>query len=220
MTPGIKEKLIMHSIYPKRKSAIELSSIHYLLFYACLIELSEKKIFQINDNRVWCAETETGDPVLDMAISMLVPLSGKKTFRLQLLVSQKASAIFKKQIGMMLENNYLEKEDIVFISWRVGTRYRVRKYDTLKPGITKLERALVYGRKADRETWLLALLAGEGNLFRNIFTGREFREKAKKWHGEFRQSEKYKEEVAISALLKSFGSLQKTKKAVGAIARS
>jgi hypothetical protein len=220
MITGYKEKIIMHSIYPKRINAAEGISIHYVHFYACLFDLAEKKIFHIDGNRIWCSNTETNDPVLDTVISMLVPLSGKKTSRLQLLVPQKARAVYKKQIELMLERDLLNMEDIIFISWKVGSKYSVRKQDLLKPGITKLERALVYGRKPDRETWLLALLAGEGNLFGNIFTNREFRDRAKLRHKEFSSSEKYEEDVTISALLKTLRKSINTKKVVGAITKT
>jgi hypothetical protein len=220
MTPGYKEKIIMHSLFPKRVHPTEMGSIQYLNFYACLFDLAEKKIFHIDNNRIWCINSETGDPVLDMVISMMIPLSGKRISRLQLLVPQKARAIYRKQIELMLEKDYLHEEDIVFISWKVGSKYSVRKQDLLKPGITKLERALVYGRKPDRETWLLTLLVGEGNLFSNIFANREFRDRAKLRHKEFSSSEKYEEDVTISALLKTLRKTVRTKKAVGAIAKS
>jgi hypothetical protein len=220
MTPGYKEKIIMHSIYPKKINAFEDFSLHYLHYYACLFDLAAKNIFRIENNQMFCNNTETGDPVLDMVISMLVPLSGKKTLRLQLLVAQKAQAVYKKQIELMLASDYLRREDIVFISWKVGNKYSVRKPDLLKQGITKLERALVYGRKPDRDTWLFTLLVGEGNLFGNIFTTREFRERAKQRYMEFRRSERYEDDITISALIKTLRKTIKTKKAVGVVAKS
>lgn len=220
MTLGNKEKIIMYSLYPKKVNSTDKGSIQYLNFYACLFDLAEKKLFRIDDNRIWCINTETGDPVHDKVISMMVPLSGKKIFRLQLLVPQKASAVYRKQIELMIEKDYLRKEDILFISWKVGSKYSVRKPDLLKPGITKLERSLVYGRKPDRETWLLALLAGEGKFFSNIFANREFRDRANLRYREFIRSEKYEQDVTVSALLSTLRKSIKTKKAVAAIAKS
>lgn len=217
---GLKERIIMHFFYPERVNATEMASIEYLHYYACLFDLAEKNIFHIEGNRIWCSKKETGDPVLDMVISMLAPFSGRKTYHLQIQVPQKAKAVYRRQIELMLDKDYLRKEDIVFISWKVGNKYMVRKPDLLKPGITRLERALVYGRMPDRDTWLVALLAGTGKLFGNIFASREFRDRAKLRYEEYIKSEQYEHDVTVSVLLKTLKKSINTKKAVLAVAKT
>lgn len=220
MQPGYKEKIIMHSLWPKRRYASNITIIKYILFYACMFELAEKNILRVENRQLWCKENQTGDPVLDDVISMLVSLSGKKLSRLQLLVPQKTAGIYKKQMTLMTEHNYLEREDIRFLLWKAGSRYRVRNYDILKPGITKLERVLVYGRKWDRPTMLLTLLAGEGNLFGNIFRTKEFRDKAKSRYRELLDSAILREDQTIYHLRKTLRKSLNTHKAVNTVSKT
>jgi len=174
-----------------------------LLFYACLFELEEKNILKIENKKLWCSDTRSGDPVLDTAISLIAPLSGKSISRMQWLSLIKQGGIYKKQLEQMTENHLLSREDIMLVSWKVGSRYTVRKHDLLKPGVTKLERALVYGRDPDRKTLIMTVLAGEGNLFNNIFTIREFRKKAKQRYRALLKSDLFREDRIIPLLYKS-----------------
>lgn len=214
MQPGYKEKIIMHFLWPDRRCASNITIVRYIMFYACMFELSEKKLLWVEGSRIWCKQSETGDSVLDEVLSLLLPLSGKKLARLQLMVPQKAAGIYKKQLALMTEQNFLEREDVTFLLWKVGNRYRVRKYDILKPGITKLERILVYGRKWDRSAMIITLLAGEGNLFRNIFRTKEFRNKAKRRYRELLDSNNLREDETIYQLRKTLRKSLNTQKAV------
>jgi len=218
MKPGYKEKIIMHSLYPKRMHSSDITIVKYLLFYSCMVELAERKILRADGGRLWCNNKETGDPVLDSVIAILLTLSGKSLSRLQLMVPQKAGGIYKKQMNLMTDNNFLTREDIRFISWKIGSRYTVRKYDLLKPGITKLERSLVYGREPDRETWLMAMLLEEGKLFGNIFTIREFHNKAIQ-----RQKLLFKTsghgDRTISLLIQSLRKTMNTRKAITMVSK-
>jgi len=198
-----REKIIMHALYPKKQATFNLNAMKSLLFYACLFELTEKNILSIESKKLWCGDNQTGDPVLDVAISLIAPFSGKNISRMKWLSLIKQGEIYKKQMELMTENHLLSQEDIIFISWKVGNRYRVRKYDLLKPGVAKLERALVYGRDPDRQTMIMTVLAGEGNLFNNIFTIREFRKKAKQRYRELLQSDLFTQDRIISLLYKS-----------------
>ncbi|MFO7924560.1 MAG: GPP34 family phosphoprotein [Bacteroidales bacterium] len=220
MQPGYKEKIIMHFLWPDRRCASNITIVRYILFYACMFELAEMNILRVKNNRIWCKHSETGDPVLDEVLSLLLPLSGKKLSRLQLLVPRKAAGIYKKQMALMTEHNFLEREDITFLLWKTGNRYRVRNYDILKPGITKLERILVYGRKWDRSAMLLTLLAGEGNLFRNIFRTKEFRDKAKSRYRELLDSNNLREDETIFQLRKTLRKSLNTQKAVNTVSKT
>lgn len=220
MQPGYKEKIIMHFLWPDRRCASNITIVRYILFYACMFELSEKKILRVKDSRIWCKQCETGDPVLDEVLSLLLPLSGKKIARLQLMVPQKAAGIYRKQMVLMTEHNFLEREDITFLLWKLGNRYRVRNYDILKPGITKLERILVYGRKWDRKTMLLTILAGEANLFHNVFRTKEFRNKAKKRYRELLDSNTLREDETIFQLRKTLRKSLNTQKAVNTVSKT
>jgi len=179
--------------------------LKHILFYACIVELLEKGIVVVENKRIKCRDAETGDPVLDNVVSLLLPYSGKKLSRIAYqLVPKKATGIYRKQKELMAEHNLLEKEDISILMWKVGNSYRVRNYDILKPDIKKLERVLVYGRKPDRETMLLAVLAREGKLFKNIFRNYEFRKNAEKNYKVLLNSGLIAHDQAITALRKSY----------------
>lgn len=220
MQPGYKEKIIMHFLWPDTSRASNITIVRYILFYACLFELADKGILKTEFNRFWCKDSKTGDPVLDDVISLLVPLSGKKLSRLQLLVPQKAPVIYNKQMAFMTEHNYLEKKEIRFLLWKVGNRYRVRNDDILKPGITKFERTLVYGRKWDRPTMLMTLLAGEANLFSNLFRTQEFKKKAKLRYRELLDSAIFRESHTIYHLRKTLKKSLNTQKAVNLVTKT
>lgn len=212
MVPGYREKIIMHALYPKRWIATNTKMLNCLLFYACLFELAEKGLFGIDEKKFWCKTAQTKDPVIDSVISLLEPLSGKHLQRLQMLVLQKAGSIYKKQMELMTGNHFLLREDILFISWQVGNRYRVRNHDMLKQGITRLERVLIYGRDPDRETMIMTILLGEGNLFGNIFRTKEYRRKAKGRYRELLESCHVREDHTIYQLRKSLRRLLNTNK--------
>ena len=203
MDAGYSERLIMHAHYPKKPVYFNTTALKYVHFYACLFDLAEKGILKAEGRTVWCKETETGDTVLDSVIEMMVPLSGKKLSKLQFLVPRKAAPVYKQQLERMIEKNLLLKEEIFFISWEVGSSYRVIKYDLLKPDITRLERSLVYGRKPERETWLMAVLTGEAGLFNNIFRIKEFRAKAKVRYKELLKSDMLVNDETIFLLRKT-----------------
>jgi len=203
MNPGYSERLIMHAFYPKKPVYFNTTALKYVHFYACLFELAEQGIVRAEGKTVWCRETETGDPVLDSVIKLMVPLSGKKLSRLQFLLPKKAGTIYNQQLERMVEQNLLLKEGIFFISWEVGSSYRTIKYDLLKPDITRLERSLVYGRKPDRKTWLMAVLAGETGLFGNIFRSREYRARAKERYRELLKSDMLLNDETIFLLRKT-----------------
>lgn len=211
MVSGYKEKIIMHALYPKRQIATNTKVLNCLLFYACLFELVENGTFRIEDKKFWCKTTETKDPVVDNIISLLVPLSGKNLQRLQMVILHKAGGIYKKQMTLMTGSHLLSREDIIFISWKVGNRYRVRNHDLLKQGIARLERALVYGRDPDRETMIMTILLGEGNLFGNIFRTKEYRRKAKARYRELLKSDHVSEDHTIYQLRKSLKQTLNTK---------
>ncbi len=211
MIPGYREKIIMHALYPKRQFATNSKVLNGLLFHACLFELAEKGLFDIEEKKFWCKTAETKDPVVDNVISLLGPLSGRNLQRLQMVVLHKAGGIYKKQMEQMTGSYLLSREDIMFISWKVGNRYRVRNYDLLKQGITRLERALVYGHDPDRETMIMTILLGEGNLFGNIFRTKEYRRKAKRRYRELLKSDHVSEDHTIYELRKSLKRTLNTK---------
>ncbi len=202
MKPGYRDKLIMHAFYPSKVPMYNPTAMRTLLFYACLFELSDMGRLRIEDNRIICGEAETGDEVLDKVIGLISPLSGKKAGRLQMLVSQKAGSVFKTHLGQMTSRMLIEAEDIKFLFWSFGKNYRVIKYDLLKPSVKAMERSLVYGREPDRESWLTILLVGEAGLFRNIFSVREFRQRAKNRFSELLGSELHEGDT-ISVLYKN-----------------
>lgn len=203
MEPGYREKLIMHAFYPKRVPFFNPTTLKIVLFYGALFELVEKGLLHIEDNRIICSATETGDEVLDKVIGFIAPHSGKKLSHLQMVVPQKAGAVYKVQTEQMVKRNYLTGEPVTFLFWRVGTRYHARRYDMLLPGIKSMESILVYGRKPDRRSWLMIMIVAEAGLFRNIFPIREFRKKAGRRFRELLKTDFHTSDPAIPGLLQS-----------------
>lgn len=206
MDLNYRERLIMHAFYPKRQHAANPSALKTLLFYAALLELYEAGLFSMDGNRIVCsggADHETDNKVLDAVLKLVAPLSGKNISRLQFVVPQKSGRIYRLQIEEMVASMLLREEEITFLSWKIGTRYRVRKYDRLKPSIKMFERTLVYGRKPDKETWRMALLVAEGNLYGNLFASREFRRRAKGRYKELLESDIHTSDHTVAALHKS-----------------
>ncbi len=205
METGLKEKVIMHALWPERRHQYNSTPLKHLLFYASVFDLLEEGIVHVENKRIKCSNLETGDPVLDDVVSVLLPYSGKKLSRMAYqLVPKKSTAIYRKQKEFMAGHNLLEKENISILMWKVGNSYRVRNYDILKPDIKKLERVLVYGRKPDRETLLFAVLAREGKLFKNIFRNYEFRKNAERNYKILKNSNLIAGDHAISSLIKSY----------------
>jgi len=82
MEPGYRDKLIMHAFYPKRVPFFNPTTLKIVLFYGALFELVEKRVLRIEDNRIICNATETGDKVLDTVIDLIAPYCtpfGKET---------------------------------------------------------------------------------------------------------------------------------------------
>jgi hypothetical protein len=203
MEPGYREKLIMHAFYPKRVPFFNPTTLKIVLFYGALFELVEKKLLKIEDNRIICSATETGDEVLDKVISLIAPLSGKKLSQLQMVVPRKAGQIYKAQTENMVKRNYLTGEPVTLLFWNVGTRYHTRRHDMLRPGIKRMESTLVYGRKPDRHNWLMIMLVAEAGLFRNIFPVREYRKKAGRRFRELLKTDFHTSDPTIPGLLQS-----------------
>jgi hypothetical protein len=103
----------------------------------------------------------------------------------------------------MVKRNYLTGEPVTLLFWSVGTRYQARRHDLLRPGIKSMESALVYGRKPDRESWLMIMLAAEAGLFRNIFPVREYRKKAGRRFRELLKTDFHTSDPTIPGLLLS-----------------
>lgn len=203
MEPGYREKLIMHAFYPKRVPFFNPTTLKIVLFYGALFELAERRLLHIEDNRIICSATETGDEVLDKVIGLIAPLSGKKISHLQMVVPRKAGMIYKAQTEQMVKRNYLTGEPVTLLFWNVGTRYHARRYDMLRPGIKSMESTLVYGRKPDRKSWLMIMLVAEAGLFRNIFPVREYRKKAGQRFKELLKTDFHTSDPSIPGLLKS-----------------
>lgn len=176
MEAGLKEKIVMHALYPKRLASSDPAMLRHLLFYACLFELSERGIFSSDGKKFFCKESTTGQDVPDMIIQSLMPFSGKSLSRLAMIELKVSGKVLSCQLKNMTKANLLHAEEIRLFSWKIGVRYRVRKHDKLKPGIRDMERVLLYGRQADTEILFLVVLLKEGKLFNNVFSVDEYRE--------------------------------------------
>jgi hypothetical protein len=213
MEPGYRDKLIMHAFYPKRVPFFNPATLKIVLFFAALFELVEKRLLYIEDERIACNDTETGDEVLDKVIDLIAPLSGKKVSHLQMVVQRKAGMIYKAQAEQMVKRNLLTGEPVTFIFWNVGTRYQARRYDLLRPVIKSMENTLVYSRKPERESWLMIMLVAEAGLFRNIFPVKEYRKKAGRRFRELLKTDFHTSDPTIPGLLKSLSRTLTSQKA-------
>ncbi|MBE0675372.1 MAG: GPP34 family phosphoprotein [Bacteroidales bacterium] len=220
MKPGYRDIAIMCALHPKRVHSANTAAIKTILFYAGLFELADRGIFGTDGRHILCSNAVTGDEVLDAIISLVHQLDGKSLTRLQLTVSQKSGNIYRLHMTQMTARGYLEQEDVEFLFWKVGNRYRVRKYDLLKPVVKSLERSLVYGRKPDREGWITALLVAEGGMFGNIFASREFRQRAGEHVVALLRSSFHKDDPVVRELHRSLRKLLTAQKAARTYSKS
>jgi len=203
MEPDYRKLLIMHTYFPRRVPFLNQTGLKTVFFYACLFELVSSGYLNIEDEKLIVEEITTRDPVLDRVLELMKPLSGSKISKLQILVPNKAPEVYRRQMELMTERNYITYDDVSFLFWTLYRKYRVVKQNLLKPSLKELERMLVYGRKPDHTVWKFALLAFEAGLYRNIFPSPEFRKRAQRRTRELLKSDFHLEDQTIVALHKS-----------------
>ncbi|NCC74043.1 MAG: hypothetical protein EOM06_11660 [Sphingobacteriia bacterium] len=69
-------------------------------------------------------------------------------------------------------------ETIDWLGIKLGKLYRVNRCDSLKPMLTTIERALIYGRKPDITTRLMIELLGSSDLLETVFKEKEIKNRA------------------------------------------
>jgi len=203
MEPDYRKLLIMHTYFPRRVPFLNQRTLKTVFFYACLFELASSGHLRVEDEKLIVDEKTTGDPVLDRVLELVTPLSGSKISKLQLLVQNKSPEVYRRQLELMTEKNYITYDEVSFLFWPLYRKYRVVKQNLLKPSLRELEQMLVYGRKPDYTVWKLALLAFEAGLYRNIFPSPEFRKRARCKTKELLKSAFHLEDKTIVALHKS-----------------
>ena len=72
MQTGYKERIVLHALHPRKRNASNPVTMASFVFYASLFDLAERGIFKIESGKIYCQEKETGEPVLDKLLSILV----------------------------------------------------------------------------------------------------------------------------------------------------
>ncbi len=187
MTIGFKEKFLLFSIHPEKGVLYGSSSMNLFIFFSSLFEMAAMGVIQMEDD-CWIIDEEPLDnAVLEKVRKMILPRNHKKTKWVMAGILTKVHGLLPALRNQMLDDHLIECQEISFLSWKVGYRYRVRDLKRMKRDVTRLERSLIYGRRPDAETHVLILLLGHAGLHKKLFVDGEFKLNADKYFKEFRR---------------------------------
>lgn len=178
METRLKEKLFLFSINPERGNIRQRNNFSTLLFYSSLFELTRLGLLRIEDGRWNMTEQDTGDPVLNEVLRIILPKNGQKTQWVLSTIPFRITRLFTIQLEWMRSQNLIQVRDVKFLGMRLGYRFRISKPDQLKPDLLQLERSLIYGRQPAPQTHLLILMLGVAGLHKNLFRSSEMSKRA------------------------------------------
>jgi len=178
MQTGLKEKLLLLSINQENGGLRYQHNFYLLIFYASLLDLSQKNLVTIEQGIWQISEVQTGDPVLDEVLKIMLSRKGKKAEWFSLNLSTKTHKLFSQQVGWMVTNKLTEVVKTSFLGIPTGYRFRILKPERLRPDLLHLERALIYGRKPHPETWMLIQILGATGILKNLYRSSESKQRA------------------------------------------
>lgn len=188
METRLKEKLFLLSINPEGGNIRQRNNFSTLLFYSSLFELAGLHLLRIEEGRWNIMEQDTGDPVLNEVLRIILPKNGQKTQWVLSSVPFKITRLFKMQAEWMRTQNLVQVQEIKFLGMKLGYRFRISKPDQMKPVLLQLERVLIYGRKPAPQMLLLVLLLGVGGLHKRLFRGSETKKRVNYRYKELRKT--------------------------------
>jgi hypothetical protein len=187
METGLKEKLFLFCINQEKGTIRQRQNLSTLIFYASLLELARKGILKIEDGRWYFQQQDTGDPVLNEVIRILMPRDGQKTSWVLGRTPFQITRLFSRQVEWMKATKLVQVKEVTFLGIKLGYRFRIGKPDQLKPDLLKFERVLIYGRPPDLNTHLLIILFGISEQIKHLFPSSENKRRAQERFKELSQ---------------------------------
>ncbi|MBW6498626.1 MAG: GPP34 family phosphoprotein [Bacteroidales bacterium] len=178
METGLKEKLFLFCINQEKGIIRQRQNLSTLLFYASLLELARKGVLKIEDGRWYFQQQDTGDPVLNEVIRILMPRDGQKTSWVLGRTPFQITRLFTRQVEWMKATKLVQVREVTFLGLKLGYRFRISKPDQMKPDLLKFERVLIYGRPPDLNTHLLIILFGISEQIKHLFPSSENKRRA------------------------------------------
>jgi hypothetical protein len=180
----IKDLLILLSIHPERGWVRRRQIIGYALLAAAFYDLAIKGHFRIISGRIEATSTNSGDPVLDDLSCEIEKKHGKKYSWSMNRYAMRQGKYYRTQMRHLESGYQISSSPIEWLGITWGKRYRVNRFDRLKPLFTEFERVLIYGSNPAPTTRLLIDLLGMIDLLKVFFPDRELRERARKRYRE------------------------------------
>jgi hypothetical protein len=187
MEMGLKEKLLLLSINQENGNLRYQYNFYLLIFYASLVDLAKRNLVRIVDGNWQVTEKQTGDPVLDQVLKILLPSNDKKAVWFSLNKSTKAQKLLVHQVEWMVANRMIEAVKTSFLGIPTGYRFRIYKPEMLRPDLLNLERVLIYGRKPQPDTWMLIQCLGAPGILKCHFRSSESKRRAHARYKELRK---------------------------------
>jgi hypothetical protein len=179
MKTGLKETLFLFCINQEKGNIRQRQNLSTLIFYASLLELAQKGILRIEEGRWYFQQQDTGDPVLNEVIRILLPRDGQKTSWVLGRTPFQITRLFTRQVEWMKATKLVQVREVTFLGFRLGYRFRISKPDQLKSDLLKLERVLIYGRPPELDTHLLIILLGISEQIKTLFPSSENKGRAR-----------------------------------------
>jgi len=173
MKTGLKEKLFLFCINQEKGNIRQRQNLSTLIFYASLLELAQNGILRIEEGRWYFRQQDTGDPVLNEVIRILLPRDGQKTSWVLGRTPFQITRLFTRQVEWMKATKLVQVREVTFLGLRLGYRFRISKPDQLKSDLLKFERVLIYGRPPELDTHLLIILLGISEQHKKLFPSSE-----------------------------------------------
>ncbi len=184
METGLKEKLFLFCINQEKGTIRQRQNLSTLLFYASLLELARKGLLKIEDGRWYFQQQDTGDPVLNEVIRILIPRDGQKTAWVLGRTPFQTTRLFARQVEWMKATKLIQVREVTFMGLKLGYRFRISKPDQMKPDLLKFERVLIYGRPPELDTHLLIILFGISEQIKHLFPSSENKRRAQERYKE------------------------------------
>lgn len=202
----IKDLLILLSIHPEKGWVRKRSSMVHVLLAACFYDLVLKGYLKLPGGRIECRRYPASDVLLHDLSEKLARSNGKKFSWVVKKFFMLPGKYYRTQMHQLEEKQLISSKSLEWLGITWGKRYRVNKIRGLKPLITEIERALIYGRQPGLSTRLLIELFGTLGLLGIFVPDRELKKAAKQRYKELFKRDFNEDHETHSAIRKELRS--------------
>ncbi len=205
----IKDELCILSIHPEKGWIRRRQNIGYAVLAASLCDLVLLDKLKVIQGKIEASLAGTDDPLLNELSERLYKHNGSKLWWWMSGRSSRATALFSKQMKLLETKRMITSRAVEWLGIRVGWRFHVNhKYNTTAE-ITRLERALIYGREPDLRLRVLIELMVVLDMAGDFFSQGELRKIARKRGKEICKHKFPENHETFRALFKELRSLLK-----------